>query len=92
MNRPLRMSKDKMPQKIILAKSGRTIRAGPQIKRDDRIEALGVLISHPNRFVFKNPGVTKGQLVPIVPRISDELWRALLQKKYSGYGPQGCVA
>lgn len=45
-----------------MTKVARTIRAGSQIKTEDRIEVLGVSISHPNRLVFKNPGVTKGQL------------------------------
>jgi bifunctional non-homologous end joining protein LigD len=39
-----------------------TTKSAPQKQKEDRVEVLGVAISHPSRVIFEDVGVTKGEL------------------------------
>jgi bifunctional non-homologous end joining protein LigD len=64
------LREDKKPQEVTMEKpvvithSSREKRAerGPEKTKSERLDVLGVSISHPDRIIFKDVGITKGEL------------------------------
>ena len=61
MEKPLVMTKIGSEKPAVRGRKNRAARA-PQKRSPDRIDVLGVSISHPDRVIFNDIGVTKGEL------------------------------
>jgi bifunctional non-homologous end joining protein LigD len=57
------LREDKNPKEVTMEKPA-AVKGAPAAKKknDDRLDVLGVSISHPGRVIFEDTGVTKGQL------------------------------
>jgi bifunctional non-homologous end joining protein LigD len=56
------LREDKKAQEVTMEKPVRINRGNSGGKKVDRLEVLGVAVSHPDRVVFEDTGVTKGEL------------------------------
>ena len=56
------LREDKEPQEVTMEKHTVTPKSAQRKPTADRIDVLGVSVSHPDRFIFKEIGVTKGEL------------------------------
>jgi bifunctional non-homologous end joining protein LigD len=56
------LREDKKPQEVSMKQHLRVNRGGSEKKKEDRVEVIGVTISHPDRVIFEDLGVTKGEL------------------------------
>ncbi len=56
------LREDKKPQEVTMEKPMQIKRSDPQKKKPDRLEIFGVGVSHPDRVIFKDTGLTKGRL------------------------------
>jgi bifunctional non-homologous end joining protein LigD len=56
------LREDKKPQEVVMEKPAAVKSAAPKKRAADHIEVLGVSVSHPDRVIFKEVGVTKGEL------------------------------
>ncbi len=56
------LREDKKTQDVQMEKPIPINRRPPEIKNNDRIDVLGVAITHPNRVIYEDVGVTKGEL------------------------------
>jgi bifunctional non-homologous end joining protein LigD len=61
---------DKKPQDVMMEKPVALKKSGSDTKKRDRIDVLGVSITHPGRVVFEDIGVTKGELAEFYGAVS----------------------
>src|SRR5205085_8042385 len=56
------LREDKKPQEVTIEKPLTVANNGSEKPQKDRLDVLGVSVSHPDRVIFKDNGVTKGEL------------------------------
>ena len=66
------LREDKPPAEVTMEKPVAVKAISPKKKKDERLDVLGVGISHPDRIIFEDVGVTKGQLAEFYAAAS--LW------------------
>jgi bifunctional non-homologous end joining protein LigD len=64
------LREDKGPREVTMEKPMPVSRVAPATKETNRVEIQGVSISHPDRVIFKDLGLTKGELAEYYAAVS----------------------
>ncbi len=77
------LREDKAPEEVTIEKPVAVKASSADKKKGDRLEVLGIGISHPDRIIFEDTGVTKGQLAQFYAAASPWMLKDLVNHPIS---------